>query len=266
MGHSATTPLEAALKYRSFGWSVIPFRAGTKRPMVRWRQFQTARPSEDTLRRWFADHPDANLGIVTGRVSDLVVLDIDPKFGGDDSLIELEHRHGPLPETPEVLTGGGGRHLYFRHPGGELRNRVNLLPGIDLRGDGGVIVAPPSIHPSGRPYVWEVSHHPDDVKISEMPGWLHAIVTGIGERTGHTVEYWQDLLRTGVNEGARNQTLASLAGHLFWHRVDPRIIQELLLAWNQARCRPPLEENEVAAVVRNIERLHIEDPGGSASS
>lgn len=254
-------PLAAALQYASFGWSVIPFVPKSKRPMVRWRQFQRTRASPDTLRKWFSDHPDANLGIVTGRLSGLIVIDIDPKFGGDDSLAELEQRHGPLPDTVEVLTGGGGRHLYFRHPGGDVHNRINLVPGIDLRGDGGVILAPPSIHPNGRPYVWEVSHHPEDVRPAAMPAWLLALATAGADRRGHSVEHWQALLQGGVDEGARNQSLASLAGHLFWHGVDGRIVLELLSAWNQARCRPPLGEEEVAAVVRNIQRLHEQDHG-----
>ena len=82
------------------------------------------------------------MGIVTDAVSGLVVLDVDPRHGCEESLKNLEREHGPLPRTLEAMTGGGGRHIYFAHPGGSVRNRVGITPGIDLRGDGGCIVAP----------------------------------------------------------------------------------------------------------------------------
>jgi hypothetical protein len=86
---------------------------------------------------------------VTGAASDLTVLDIDPEHGGADSLAALEQRYGALPATIEAVTGGGGRHLYFAHPGGIVHNMVAIESGIDLRGDGGFVVAPPSTHPNG---------------------------------------------------------------------------------------------------------------------
>lgn len=183
------SPHDAALLYLSYGWSVIPFRPREKRPLLAWLPFQKRRPSSEEVEAWFADHPDANIGIVTGVVSELIVIDIDPAHGGDDSLTELERRHGPLPRTVEVLTGGGGRHFYFRHPGGVVHNKVGLAPGIDLRGDGGVIVAPPSIHPSGRRYEWEVSHHPDDTRLARMPAWLLLLSEGKEAPRGHPLRH-----------------------------------------------------------------------------
>ena len=73
----------------------------------------------------------------------------------------------------ESITGGGGRHVYFSHPGGVVHNRANIQPGIDLRGDGGCIVAPPSVHPSGKRYRWKKGHAPGDVKLARLPDWLH---------------------------------------------------------------------------------------------
>jgi Bifunctional DNA primase/polymerase, N-terminal len=90
------------------------------------------------------------VGIVTGEISNLVVLDFDPQHDGNASIERLERQIAPLPVTVEVTTGGGGRHLYFAHPGGLVRNRAGLAQGVDVRGDGGYIVAPPSVHPSGR--------------------------------------------------------------------------------------------------------------------
>lgn len=146
--------LEAARRYLARGWSVLPLRPRDKRPLILWEHLQHERPSEQDVVEWFRRWPDANIGIVTGEISNLIVLDIDPKHGGDAALGRLEQRFGPLSATVEAVTGGDGRHLYFAHPGGLTRNRAGLAQGIDLRGDGGYIVAPPSIHPTGRPYSW----------------------------------------------------------------------------------------------------------------
>jgi hypothetical protein len=248
---------QAAESYLARGWSVLPLKPRDKRPFIRWETLQNARPSRSDLKTWFRMWPDANIGIVTGEISNLIVLDIDPKHGGDVALEHLERRFGSLPATVEVRTGGGGRHLYFAHPGGFLRNRVGLAQGIDIRGDGGYIVAPPSIHPSGRPYKWVSDHSPDDVSLAPLPRWLFASSASARER--RSLANWRHLARDGVPEGQRNSAMASLTGHLLWHGVDPDVALELLLAWNRQRCRPPLDDAEVAQVVGNIVRLHAED-------
>ena len=166
------TTEEAALDYLDRGWSVIPVRERDKRPAVPWKAYQEKFVSEDTLHDWFRRSPDYNVAVVTGALSGLVVVDIDPRHGGKESLRDLESEYGSLPATVESLTGGGGRHLYFAHPGGTVRNRTNIEPGIDRRGDGGCIVAPPSIHPSGKRYRWEKGHAPGDIDIAELPDWL----------------------------------------------------------------------------------------------
>ncbi|RMD78796.1 MAG: DNA primase [Gammaproteobacteria bacterium] len=226
---------------------------GDKRPLVPWQSLQHHRPSPREVVRWFRRWPRANVGIVTGRISGLVVLDVDPAHGGEASLARLEEAHGPLPETVACRTGGGGRHLYFAHPGGVVRNRAGLAQGLDLRGDGGYVVAPPSVHLSGARYAWESGRSPWEQELAPLPEWLRQRAAG---RRGHPVAYWRALVREGVEEGARNSTLASLTGHLLWHGVDPYVALELLLAWNRVRCRPPLPDEEVAKVVASIARLH----------
>ncbi len=254
---SGTTALPTALDYLARGWAVIPVQPRSKHPLVRWQAYQTRHPTEKEIRGWFEKWPDANIGVVTGAVSGIVVLDVDPKYWGDDSLADLEKHHGDLPETVEATKGGGGRHIYFAHPGHEVRNRTGLAPGIDLRGDGGMIVAPPSIHPSGRPYAWEVSHHPDDIGLPPMPRWLLSMVgSGGAPQAGHPLTHWRDLTRNGVSEGVRNATIASLTGHLLWHGVDDEVALELLLCWNRLRCRPPLSDDEVLRTVQSVSRTH----------
>ena len=246
----------AALAYSEMGWPTIPLIARGKRPLVRWTEFQSRRPSDTELQGWFTRWPDVNLGIVTGAVAGLVVLDVDPGHGGVDSLAELESRNGALPPTIEAITGGSGRHIYFRHPGGTVHNLVGLAPGIDLRGDGGYVVAPPSIHPSGQAYVWKHGHAPGEVPIGFMPEWLLRLVAEKEQRRGHPLAHWRDLVREGVEAGQRNNTIASFAGHLLWHGVDPPVARELLLCWNRVRCRPPLSDDEVSRTVESIARLH----------
>jgi hypothetical protein len=168
----AKEPELAALQYLRFGWSVIPMRQRGKRPAISWLTFQTTLADEEEVRGWFRRWPEANLGVVTGAISGLVVLDVDPRHGGDQSLRALEREHGALPKTLEAISGGGGRHVYFAHPGGDVRNRVGIAPGIDLRGDAGCIVVPPSIHPSGRRYRWKAGRGPGQLIMASIPRWL----------------------------------------------------------------------------------------------
>jgi len=245
----------AALAYAARGWSVIPIEARGKRPLVPWLEFQQRAAGADEIDAWFDRWPAANVGLVTGRVSGLVVVDIDPRHGGAASLERMRDEHGQLPRTVEAATGGGGRHLYFAYPGLPVANRVGILPGIDLRADGGCVVAPPSLHPSGRRYRWAPGRGPHEVALAALPGWLLPGAYGDGPR-GHSLAHWRDLVRQEVAEGTRNNTLASLAGHLLWHGVDPQVALELLLAFNRVRCRPPLADDEVSQVVVSITRLH----------
>lgn len=249
---------QAALDLAARGWSVIPMQPRAKRPLVAWRQFQQHPASAEQIRHWFARQPDANVGIVTGRVSGLVVIDVDVQHGGPASLAALEAEWGLMPPTVEALTGGGGRHLYCRHPGGTVPNRVAIRPGIDVRGDGGCVVAPPSVHPNGRHYAWIAGHAPGELALAPLP--LRWFDPETGSRpTSRSRSDWRRLIRAGVAEGERNSTMASLTGHLLARDVDPGAVLELMLAWNRTHCRPPLSDEEVAAVVRNITHLH----GGS---
>jgi hypothetical protein len=248
--------LEAALGYLRRGWSIVVAGERTKRPIVRWQVYQHRMPTEKEITGWYERWPKGNLAVVTGEISGVVVIDIDPKSGGDASLADLESRHGPVPQTVESITGGGGRHLYFAHPGHEVRNRAGLAPGIDLRGDGGCIIVPPSVHPSGKRYRWRKGHAPGQIELAALPVWLEQPRSSGEGAGGHSVSYWRALVQEGVKEGQRNSTIASFAGHLLWHGVDPDVVVELLLSWNHVRCRPPLNDDEVIQTVQSIERTH----------
>jgi len=247
---------DAALDYLAGGWSVIPVEPRGKRPLVAWLEFQERQPTVAEVAGWYGRWPDANVAIVTGVVSGLVVLDVDAGHGGAQSLVGLEAAHGPLTRTITAATGGGGRHLYFSHPGGIVHNKVGLAPGIDVRGDGGCVIAPPSLHPKGRRYAWVPGCAPGEEALAPLPLWLGQLLRPGQGRPRHPLTHWRALVRRQIPEGERNNTIASLAGHLFWHGVDAEVVFELLEAWNREHCEPPLPVEEVARVVESIARLH----------
>lgn len=166
------SPLDVALDYARRGWSVIPLRPRDKRPALAWSRFQTERAKKAEIVTWARQFPGANLGIVTGAVSGVIVLDVDDACAWDDLFYNYD-----VPRTPTAQTGKGW-HLYFQHPGGVVRNFARKLPGLDLRGDGGYVVAPPSVHPSGAQYSWEMS--PEDTPLAPCPEWLLDLI-GSGE-------------------------------------------------------------------------------------
>jgi hypothetical protein len=162
--------LNAALEYESQGRSVIPVAPGGKVPAIAWQRYQTRRATPERIRLWWG-RADFNVGIVTGAISDLVVVDCDFRAGGAQSLAKLEAQYGTL-QAAEVATPNGA-HLWFRHPGRRVPNSVGLLgPGLDVRADGGLVVAPPSIRDDGA-YSWcsLLSANP-----ATLPGWLARLV------------------------------------------------------------------------------------------
>jgi Bifunctional DNA primase/polymerase, N-terminal/Primase C terminal 1 (PriCT-1) len=185
----------------------------------------------------------------------VIVVDIDPRHEGNETLAERERDNGPLPDTWETLTGGGGRHLWFRHPGiARIPNSAGVIgPGIDVRGDGGFVVAPPSIHESGRRYAWDVDHHPDDETLADLPAWMVARIDHPRiAAPAAAADQWRALAYAEVSEGRRNATLAKLAGHLLRRYVDHHVVLTVLLGWNSRSCKPPLEEGEIIATVTSI--------------
>lgn len=163
--------MSQALRYTQAGLSIVPLRPGEKRPLIPWREFQHRRPSGTELARWGAAWPDAGIGIVCGRVSSLVVLDEDPRHGGDASLARYV-----LPRGPIVFSGGGGRHFYFALNGEAVPKVAALLPGVDLLGEGALATAPASVHPNGRVYRWAPGHAFGEVPLPPLPSWLRGLL------------------------------------------------------------------------------------------
>lgn len=119
-------------------------RSPAKHPRLR-RGLHDATLDPALIRRWWERWPHAGVAVRTGAESRLVVVDVDRHSGGFTSLGQLQRRHGRVPPTPVTLTGGGGRHYWFRHPGHSVANSTGRLgAGIDIRGDGGYVMAPPT--------------------------------------------------------------------------------------------------------------------------
>jgi hypothetical protein len=135
--------LEAALAYRRLEFSVIPC-GPDKRPLIKWAEFQQRRPSEEEIAAWWTKWPEANVGIVTGAISGLTVIDCDTA----EAVATVE---ALLPDTlacPVVVTPRGGRHFWFKYTP-ELKTRNGAAPGIDIKNDGAFVVAPPSTSANG---------------------------------------------------------------------------------------------------------------------
>ena len=169
--------LTAALIYAERGWAVFPLRG--KVPWIakkdRGRGCHDATKDAAQIRAWWRDMPSANVGIATGKVSGIFALDIDPDKNGLVTLRELTARNGPLPLTTTVKTGRGGWHGYFTMPA-DIPITIGtgqIGPGMDHRGDGGYVVAPPSVHPDTlRTYSFVAGRWFKDVGIVAAPGWL----------------------------------------------------------------------------------------------
>jgi len=149
--------LEYALAYARHGLAVFPLQYAGKIPMKGTHGHKDATTDESIIKRWFDPTGEKkNIGIATGSISGFWVLDIDPRNGGEDSHQALKEEIGPLPCEWMVLTGGGGWHYYFKwNPAHPVKcGHLDGYEGIDLKGDGGYIVAPPSNHPSGGFYEW----------------------------------------------------------------------------------------------------------------
>jgi len=277
---------DAALEFAGRGIAVFPLHYPVEREGHLWcscgnaqcknaakhpyarhapRGLHNATVDRALIERWWGVGVPYNIGLRTGRESGIVVIDVDPRHDGDARLAEHECRFGVMPPTWRFLTGGGGEHIVFRHPGHRIQNSAGAIGplgrGLDVRGDGGYIVAPPSLHISGRRYGISVDHHPDSVALAALPIWLSAMVTEPAKINGPRVaampESWGRLVAEGVSEGCRNDAIARLAGHLLRKRVDPFVVLDLCRTWNTYRCRPPLAEAEIVSVVNSIAAREI---------
>lgn len=240
----------AALWYVEHGFAVFPLTPKGKTPLTA-HGFKDASADDAQIAQWWTANPDANVGLVTGATNHLFVLDIDFRDGNAvQSRDDLIEQYGPIPDTCEVETGSG-RHVFFAFDGTRLPRQ--LAPGIDLKGNGGYVVAPPSIHPSGKVYTFDGLNGQDALlQLAPPPDWLlNAIAEANGARSrgnGVSVD------SAAWPKGQRNDLLIALAGRLRRAGLSQGAIEAALLQENAARCRPALPDDEVRRVAASISR------------
>jgi hypothetical protein len=232
---------------------VIPLRERDKRPLIDdWPNKATW--DEAQIREWWAKWPNANIGIATGRYRDgyFIVLDFDPRNGGD---WYADVGKDVLPDTWVVHTGGGGRHFYYKTP--KLLRGAKLMAGVDLKGEGGYVVAPPSVHPNGERYGWEVGAGPGEIPLAEVPEWVLRELAGEGQSAGDSKEgarlsLWR--MPPPIPKGTRHNYLVSLAGALWSAGVKEAEIEAVL--WGVIGLFETREdfdpETEIGGIIRGL--------------
>lgn len=242
------TVLDAALQYNALGWSIVKLAPGRKKPTQGWERWQTERQSVEDLRAMFRGAPRANIGIITGAVSGLVVVDVDTYHGGsaDD-----------LPPTGVIArTGRGGLQYFYRHPGHPVDNRTAVRPGIDVRGDGGyALVAPsdttgnPDNDGEGGPYTWE-AFRPDE--LGDAPGWAVTREEATTDEDEPEQEKWvSKLLLEGAPPGKRNDSLVRLAGYFAKKGFPQDVALVQLQTWAEGLDGSPMSTDEIRTTVRS---------------
>ena len=166
-----------ALGYRSVGWSVVPQETGAKKPLVRWKRFQTELPSENLIRSWYRRWPNAGVAVILGPLSGIFVIDVD----GEEAHHALIERLGAVPLAPQVFSGSGGEHryhLFFQHPPIPTKSKSTPWhPNLEFRGDRGIVVLPPSIHKTGHRYRWGIGTRLDNLPLPTLPAAIIAALS-----------------------------------------------------------------------------------------
>ena len=226
---------QAAVDYGRLGFRVFPLKPGGKEPQIRGWQ-KAASNSEAAIRVFWSKWPDANIGILTGQASGFFVVDIDRRNGGFDTLDQLVDAHGSLPITAKQITGNGEHHLF--KCSGPVKTRNNALGnGIDIKGDGGYIVAAPSLHPSGKHYQWAVQPH----NLSFSPDWLLEEFANGNEPAF--------VLPDLIPKGSRNDTLYRHGCSLRSKGWTQSQLRAELVRANEFHCDSPLPNDQINKII-----------------
>lgn len=238
--------VDEALAYIDMGFAVFPVRQN-KTPYTP-HGCKDAKKDKRIIKEWWKRWPDANIGLATGSASGGIVVidvDIDENKGvyGDDSLREWERENGELPQTWMAITGRGGNHYYYRTDQ-KIKNATGIYPGIDIRGEGGYVVAPPSIHQNGTAYQWEVP--PDEVDIHFADEQVMKFINGKGKQLKERF-----ILPDKIPTGKRNDTLYKYGCSLQSKGLpDDEIINRMEEA--NLRCDVPLKADELKTIYESV--------------
>lgn len=262
---------DAALWYQDKGFKIFPLAGRSKVPLTS-NGFKSATNDRSQIIKWWTKYPNANIGLVTGQENSLIVIDCDINTDtgekGYSNLREwLGSRNIDLPTTLCTGTGKGGIHIFYRITK-PVKSRIGFLSLVDIKADGGYVVAPPSIHPNGKRYEWlneseEIAFLPDslynalnqytksiDLKNSSMSCKPKIEHVGKGNLK---ITYFS------IPEGQRNNTLTSIAGEMRQYGFSTKSIQEELSCRNIYQCAPSLSQNEVENIVRSVCRYPLND-------
>lgn len=248
--------LDYALLYASMGWRVFPLRPRSKTPATP-KGFKDATADERQIREWWTKNPRYNIGIATG--NGLCVLDIDDKpknpVQGSDALRDWEFEHGGISETVTAISGTGGTHYYFDVGDVKVPSCQSDKIFIDIRCEGGYIVAPPSIHPdTGEPYIWDVS--PEDMPPAKANGVDKLCIDWIYKsRKGSDPKTWKKAKPRvhEVHEGeGRNNYLYELGCSTRGQGAGDDVIRAYLETLNEKTCKPPLDADELDKIVESV--------------
>ena len=246
---SNPTCLKSALSYASVGIPVLPLQPNGKEPLGALvpNGFRNATTDAEKIKSWWAMYPTANFGVVTGSASNLVVIDIDVRNGqnGQDSITQAGM---PLVETWAIQTPSGGFHCIYRIPDGHnISSRQGVFPLVDIKAEGGYVVAPPSVI-NGTQYQCVSEQEP-----APLPNtWISAISSNPQQIASSTTQ--------DIPDGQRNTTLTRLAGHLRRPGLNEEEIGAALLVANRNRCKPPLPDSDVLRVSSSVAKYEPGDP------
>lgn len=235
--------LETALQYASLGLAVFPLVYKDKKPMTK-NGCKDATTDVKVIEEWWHKWPECNIGIATGESSgNIIVIDVDiDKEKGKDgrkAIKDWESNNGVLSYTWLAQTGRGGYHAFYKVDR-NIKNRTNILPSVDIRGNGGYIVAPPSTHPNGQAYEWIKS--PNDIEIAEATEAIYRLLEGDNvEVNKSSFNIGQDV----IQQGERTNTLVSLLFSLQAKGLSDEAIKASIYAENEVKCNPPLTNAEL---------------------
>lgn len=274
-----TTLSSAAKRYSSkLGWKVFPVHTpgpnglctcgkvpcenAGKHPRT-LNGLKDATGSQDQIIKWWSDWPEAGIGCPTGKVNGFFVLDVDPRHGGDISLEAIERKYGSLPQTRHHKTGGGGMHYFFAMPNGQqIPNSSGVVgPGLDIRGDGGYVILPPSLHTTGTKY----DMNGGDIPINDPPEWLVNLVTQRPsvpqQHTPSTIRSSGFKLPDKISSGQRNDVMFRFARSLSRHEISIDAAKVLLKMENRVKCDPPLSDDEIDQLTESAYSSRYEQGG-----
>ena len=256
-----------------------------KKPLLKWAEYQERLPSKEEVTYWFTNNPDANIGIVTGAISNLVVFDLDSEHA-----VEYAKALGGFPEYTVKVKTGRGYHIYMKYPGIYVKSQVNANLDIDIRADGGYVAAPPSVHGSGHQYEWVEGRSIFDVDPAECAPWMIDYLQAVSrgeEKTKSDIKpkaevkkdvptvpenkdplgkvssepgkrNFTDIIANGCVAGERNQGATSFIGHLL-KKMSKEEAWEIAKLWNEKKNNPPLPFDELKSTFQSV--LNIDQKG-----